>query len=266
VYLSHCWGDVQPLKTTRETIASHQNSITWTDLPKTFQDAIIFTRCLGLKYLWIDSLCICQDEPEDWARESSAMRKVYEQCYLTIAATSATNAHYGLFTQRARKLVRISAMTPAGIPVRIRGDTTFTHPEKIYHDIDWRRWPLFKRAWAFQERILSPWVLHFTSEELLWECQEDTSCECGHIEPLDKAIFHHAKEKPTHKTPVSQWHHTVQVYSVLQMSDDADKLPAISGLARSMEDRRNGAQRTSIDWMLCSRTLVSRDIHANGLT
>jgi hypothetical protein len=65
--LSHCWGEsewwrtrAEPIKTTAKTLSSHKVSINWSDLPQTFKDAIKVTRQVGLRYIWIDSLCIIQ--------------------------------------------------------------------------------------------------------------------------------------------------------------------------------------------------------------
>jgi hypothetical protein len=58
--LSYCWGGKQPLRTTLEpdTLSSHQHLIREEDLPKTFHDAITVVINIGLRYLWIDSLCV----------------------------------------------------------------------------------------------------------------------------------------------------------------------------------------------------------------
>ena len=68
--LSHCWG-VDPFITlTKKTCETLEVAIPYADLPKNFQDAISYTRTMGIEYLWIDSLCIIQDSEEDWLRES----------------------------------------------------------------------------------------------------------------------------------------------------------------------------------------------------
>ena len=66
--LSHCWGarDQWPLRTTKANLPDHLKGIPHRLLPKTFQDAVVVTRALGLRYLWIDSLCIIQDDEGDW--------------------------------------------------------------------------------------------------------------------------------------------------------------------------------------------------------
>jgi hypothetical protein len=100
ITLSHCWGSVQPLITTTSTLHSHKDGIEWPHLPKSFQDAITITRGLDIRYIWIDSLCIVRGGGADWAAESVKMGTIYENSYLTIAATAATDGTNGCFTIR----------------------------------------------------------------------------------------------------------------------------------------------------------------------
>lgn len=77
VALSHCWGDQSAIfTTTTATIKDLLLEIPWKKLPKTFQDAISITRSLKINYLWIDSLCIIQDDPLDWKIESVKMAEI----------------------------------------------------------------------------------------------------------------------------------------------------------------------------------------------
>jgi hypothetical protein len=100
VALSHIWGKSQFTKLTTSNFQGLQESISPSDLSQTFQDAIIVARRLGVRYLWIDSLCIVQDSPEDWQTESSMMNVVYKNSLCTIAASEATEPHHGLQKQR----------------------------------------------------------------------------------------------------------------------------------------------------------------------
>ena len=75
--LSHCWGKVRPLTTTSTNLNQHLISIPLSSMPEMFQDAVIASRELGIRYLWIDSLCIIQDSVEDWELECSKMGRVY---------------------------------------------------------------------------------------------------------------------------------------------------------------------------------------------
>jgi Heterokaryon incompatibility protein (HET) len=78
--LSYRWGKDVSFTTTKATLDSRKTSMALSDMPKLFQDAIQVLRCLNIKYLWIDALCIIQDSKEDWERESSRMLQVYEDC------------------------------------------------------------------------------------------------------------------------------------------------------------------------------------------
>jgi hypothetical protein len=97
--LSHCWGESQPLTTTSKTIRQRETNIAFDNLPKTFRDAVTVTRELGIRYLWIDCLCIIQGDKDDWELESSRMADVYSNSYLNIAATEAKDCNGGLFKE-----------------------------------------------------------------------------------------------------------------------------------------------------------------------
>lgn len=100
IALSHCWGTAeaarQMLKTTSQNLGQHCEGISVTGLTRTFQDAIDLTVKLGLQYIWIDSLCIIQDDLEDWKIECPRMTDVYGGAYLVVAATAAENGEHGL--------------------------------------------------------------------------------------------------------------------------------------------------------------------------
>lgn len=69
--LSHCWGRLPTIKTELESVRSRQIGIPLETLPKTFKDATMMCRKLDIQYLWIDSLCIIQDDKRDWEYHSS---------------------------------------------------------------------------------------------------------------------------------------------------------------------------------------------------
>jgi hypothetical protein len=101
IAFSHCWGpNGIPLKTTTSTIKDHQQGIDFQHLPKNFQDAVTVTRSIGIRYLWIDCLCIVQNDNTDWEVESSKMSSIYRDAYLVIAATQATNSCEGFLDRK----------------------------------------------------------------------------------------------------------------------------------------------------------------------
>ena len=99
--LSHCWGKKRIVTTTKATLGQRKLEVQWPRLSRTFQDAINITRALGIRYIWIDSLCIIQDDKEDWERESAKMAEIYSCSYLNLAATGSADGDGGCFFNRS---------------------------------------------------------------------------------------------------------------------------------------------------------------------
>ncbi|KAK8024401.1 hypothetical protein PG993_012467 [Apiospora rasikravindrae] len=189
IALSHCWGKFTILTTVKKNVKAHTNGIELETLSKTFQEAIKTTRNLGIRYLWIDSLCIVQDDADDWAKESAMMASIYRNAYLTLAATAAIDGSEGLF--KPRHQVDSYSYTMSG---NQHGSDDVTIRATMHRKHDCLRavddlsepslasLPLVTRAWCFQERLLSSRILHFAADEMVWECQEATSCECDLLE------------------------------------------------------------------------------------
>jgi hypothetical protein len=95
--LSHCWGPEQIITTTRTNLQAHKREIPLNSLPKTFRDAVLLTKRFGIAYIWIDSLCIVQDDNNDWKIESAKMERIYREAQLTIAATRSSSGAGGLY-------------------------------------------------------------------------------------------------------------------------------------------------------------------------
>ncbi|KAK7991435.1 Heterokaryon incompatibility protein [Apiospora saccharicola] len=100
VALSHCWGETHPLITTTANAPKHEQGIPVEEFPLTFRDAIQTARNFGYSYIWIDSICIIQDNKEDWIRESGLMASVYNGADLVIAASVAAGANEGFLRER----------------------------------------------------------------------------------------------------------------------------------------------------------------------
>ena len=119
--LSHRWGAPSDEERRRNcTFAGNLEErcrrIPLAKLGKTFQDAVQVTRALGVRHLWIDSLCIIQNDGEDWARESSGMGAIFSSAYCVIAATAAEGTHSGFLN--APPLTRpVTLSTPSGDPL-----------------------------------------------------------------------------------------------------------------------------------------------------
>jgi hypothetical protein len=196
--LSHCWGNsVDMIKTTKRNLASQKISIGWNDLPQVFKDAIELARSLDCQWIWIDSLCIIQNDENDWKGESAKMAEIYSNSLLNIAATSSSTSSRSLFTHRRHpgdladnyedwslepfKLVEGPNGGASEVYVRVshsRGHDFLA--EQVINRRD-EHVPLLGRAWVFQERILSPRTVHFGKSEMLWECNSTFACECTQI-------------------------------------------------------------------------------------
>ncbi|KAF2269425.1 HET-domain-containing protein, partial [Lojkania enalia] len=179
--LSHCWGNERTCLTLRSNFEDQKQDISWSTMPKTFRDAIVFAMQLDISLLWIDSLCIIQDDPTDWEIESSKMADVYQYATLTLAATASTSDSAGCFSEDENRPNYIEIITPENVAdtSRIAVRQALKHWNVSVGNDMLSDFPLLSRAWAFQERLLAPRVLHFCASELVWECRELTICECG---------------------------------------------------------------------------------------
>jgi hypothetical protein len=171
VILSHCWGSARFAKLTDKLLVPFQDAIPLEQLPKNFEDAIKITRQLGFCYLWIDALCISQDNAADWNEEAPKMASYYGQSTLMIAATTAEDSSKGILNNRH---VPYSSV--------IGKEKKYCLRQKLVcwaWDIE--RSVLASRGWAAQERMLAPRVLHYTRRQMIWECAKDMTFEASGI-------------------------------------------------------------------------------------
>jgi hypothetical protein len=127
-----------------------QDGIPWSTLSKTFREASILTRELGIGYIWIDSLCIVQDDVEDWAREASHMAEIFLHPYLTIGATGAKNGAGGLLNRN--KIHRITK-THEGVDYTVYIRNLVDHELRTQRNKDdpfpsWTELGIRNRAWC----------------------------------------------------------------------------------------------------------------------
>lgn len=178
--LSHCWGDHRSCITTKHNLKDRLKGIPWNTIPRTFQEAIKLALQLKIDRIWIDSLCIVQDDVEDWNVESAKMAAIYRFAALTLAATGSSSDTHGCFLESSGRSQGVELSLPKGtFSHRIAVREAITHWESCDKQTMKDRFPLMTRGWAFQERLLSPRILHFCRSELVWECRELSVCECG---------------------------------------------------------------------------------------
>lgn len=175
---SHCWGgsnsSLRLLKCNR---VSFQENISFSKLSRNMRDAVQITNWLGFSYIWVDSLCIIQDSPEDWSKESLKMGSVYAGAVCTIASTGSASGDGGYFHER-----RPLGLQPCKIGIRsiddeCSGGIYIRQDDLLDFQLGVENAPLNQRGWVFQERLLSRRILHFGAEGLYWECPRRCASE-----------------------------------------------------------------------------------------
>ena len=238
ICLSYCWGVNKTYDTTTKNRADRLRGMKYADMPKTYQDAVAMCHKLCITFLWIDALCILQDSPKDWARESAQMADIYSRSFLTLAANHAANVHAGLLHSNFQPEAR--GTTAQGQPFRylLAGPDVYPHYfGKWDNPADF---PLLDRGWAFQEILLAPRTLHFEQAELSWSCYAQSACECNSAASnLQKIKYAQALRDPTADCEklAYQWRDLAVGYTSKALSQTTDKLPALSGLAQQFQRR-----------------------------
>lgn len=215
VALSHCWGTSRRMMLTKATYPDMKQNIPISYLPKTFQDAIKLTRAIKIRYLWIDCLCIIQDDPNDWELEAATMGDVYSKSYLTISAADSTDSFTGCFPERKESsyvstdsismgyATARSTKRPNAFHVGVADSKTPGVMSTMSFFKEWMpgasiNWvspyivgaygglfdPIVSenistRAWTLQERLLSPRIIHYGKDQMYWECRAYTRSEDG---------------------------------------------------------------------------------------
>ena len=237
--LSHRWGDVKFPMFTEVNRSRMLKGFSAAALPRTFQDAICTVRSFGIRYVWIDCLCIVQGSPTDFEREASLMHQVYGNSHLNICATGAQNNQEPLFITRDAILTQL----PVQLKWHDSPRTTFDlSNEELWQQSVFSR-PVSKRAWVMQERFLAPRVLHFGSQQLLWECGKLHACE-QYPQGLPKAFSLSAYDLKTIDSAregdldlslelqvYKLWNELLTTYCGCGMTEPSDKLVALAGIA-----------------------------------
>lgn len=249
--LSYAWGGDHTnfTKTTASNLDDMRRQLPWDKLSKTVQDAIIITRGLGLKYLWVDALCILQKEKindvqhmEDWSIEAARFASYYQNAVLTIAATGSESSSRGLFLERPSL-----EFNPEPVVVLQKSYWTGFREstiQPVYPDpiSEIGLSVLLHRAWTTQERILSERILHFGANCIFWECSGGYVSELhpDRWEPAhETSDFFNFKNIHTFNTEelTELWYGFVSGYSLKDLSVGSDRLPALSGVATLVSTR-----------------------------
>ncbi|KAK9787382.1 putative Heterokaryon incompatibility domain-containing protein [Seiridium cardinale] len=245
VALSYRWGTLEaPWQTTTLNLASRQAGFLHDELPKTLCEAVAQVRKLGFSMIWIDSLCILQDDKDDWTREAVKMALIYQNALVTIAADSGDDTKAGLYNKTSSSVFNREDSFEIA-------NTLSTGEESViflFHDAKTRldrsitllrnmgdlvsHCSLRDRGWTLQERVLSPRILHYASDQLYWECHH------GIQESEDKLMWMGPGD-----------------YSHRSFSYSSDKILAIGGVGKAI-DTIHPMEYLADHWLLEKNDLI----------
>lgn len=244
--LSYCWGGTVNMRTLRENVhIREEHGLHVADLPAVIRDAITVARKLKLEYLRVDSLCICQDDEQEWEQEARLMADIYGGSVFTISALSSPNANVGFLGPRQRSIVPIGSLKFSGKDEKhYEGDRPlllFIREEPQGLEDELTSGCLSQRGWPLQERILAPGVLHFGRDQVFWECNQvdEEFSETGDQIGGSLRIKTNNGRRNRTANDIHLWNHLLEDFSRRDLTIFSDRLHAISGLAARL--RKNGA-------------------------
>lgn len=189
VALSYVWGDTKTTKrlehvTENSSKLQEPNLLRNMYVPRTIHESMVLVKKIGLRYLWVDALCIIQNDIQMSHLQISKMDQIYAKACLTIIAASGDNAQAGLpgvhpRTQEKRQRIcqlpgcDIATLICDGFPVSSIANSTWA-----------------SRAWTMQEMLLSRRCLIFTEDQVYWVCREFTYLEEIALEDTAASLLH----------------------------------------------------------------------------
>ena len=265
--LSYCWGPRNSCVTTITTIEQYLVDIPWDSLPQTYKDAVFVASTLKVPYLWIDALCIIQDDYDqrDWKEQSAQMADIYGNSWVTIAVGNSSGVSEGFlknmehfpepFVFEAPSPCSLDTSTSAS--TRTPNSSHSTVYARRVLDLAWlvsSYWnakdkiatnPLWSRGWCFQEEFLATRVLGFYGIEMIFQCREGHRCECKlrnrdppgccSLRSMKSELLAPFHNLPSPYTANALWQFIIHDYGRRKLTFIKDRLPALSGVARIVQ-------------------------------
>ncbi|GJC81885.1 hypothetical protein ColLi_04723 [Colletotrichum liriopes] len=227
--LSYVWGGAQSLTLTQSTLPKFCSRgslrVDRPNLPKTIRDAMILVKSLGIRYLWVDALCIVQDDEDDKMYIIPRMNIVYGNSVLNICAAAGDNSRYGIPGSPGN---RRAAWQPRVECAGLELVATKTVEGLIEHTA-WN-----SRAWTFQERMLSRRSIIFVENRVFFQCRQATWSEevCSEALTLSWTLeMIRSPLKSFEKNPVRLYLECVELFSGRLLAFQRDRLPAFEGMS-----------------------------------
>ncbi|KAI1121299.1 heterokaryon incompatibility protein-domain-containing protein [Nemania abortiva] len=217
--LSHRWSS-SCHTTTTENLEEHLREIPEQKLPQTFSNAVTICKYMDIQYLWIDSLCIVQNDEVDWKTQSKLMGDIYQNAFCTIAAHSAKDDSDSFLHNTLLKRGQSALLGRRG--TQKWEASSPSHFARDYFSGS----SISSRGWVLQERLLSRQILHFLPGAIYWE-----STESATILSADTGESEYFGRLPVLSQGLDSWFETVEWYSRCNLTKGQDKLPALAGVA-----------------------------------
>ncbi|KLO92822.1 Uncharacterized protein LW93_3976 [Fusarium fujikuroi] len=249
VALSYRWGNDLPVKLTKDTMGDFIKGHPISKLPETLRDAVHISRNLGFKFIWIDALCIVQDDENDWVKQSALMADIYQHSSLNLCAADSAGCGSGMVEMAAPHLMEIAAVTTQSADTGSRETVALVGGPISTAIIDWGRCGLLSRGWVFQEGLCSPRGLYVSRRHGLW-------WDCGTMidmidsrESIPTGDFDHAFNPRTERRSFLSltknanrrsmavrdfsftWYDWMELYTSRYLTRETDRLPAVAGMA-----------------------------------
>ncbi|KAI0518149.1 heterokaryon incompatibility protein-domain-containing protein [Xylaria bambusicola] len=254
VALSYKWGDCTPfllLKPNKDDLFAKDGlRRNWDSIPRTIRDTIDFVRGVGCRYVWIDQLCLIQDDDHDRGIGINAMDLVYEQAYFTILAGSGTDADSGLpgVREGTRSSVRqVTSEVLPGVNLVLRHTMEDIVAKSEYHH----------RGWTFQEYYLSRRKIIFIDDTIYFKCYEKFWQELEDGLPV-RSDPTTEQGQALHKPSGDVYHLLGQLlnkYTTRELKMPGDYVFAMAGVCRRLADYAQcsllfGIPVPALDWFL----------------
>ncbi|MCJ1435800.1 hypothetical protein MMC27_005175 [Xylographa pallens] len=247
IAVSHQWGEAKTRKQFDLRATKKSELPPFFHWPRVFQDAFLVAKALGIRYIWIDNVCIDQEDRDDWNRESGKMAEYYGNAALVIAASKANNWTEGCFNQRNPLVVRPCRITFSRFnPAACSAPCVWVMNQDL-HDNGIKKHPLHGRAWVLQEELLPRRLIRYGLSQISWECLEQEVDEqwpkfgrsvgrgrCENPENHRKAVHFPVSSPYTRNKGYDAWYALIEELTKRNMTLQKDTLPAISGLANKM--------------------------------
>ncbi|KAH7079681.1 heterokaryon incompatibility protein-domain-containing protein [Paraphoma chrysanthemicola] len=235
--LSYVWGSSQSYMTTSKNYQSYQQGISISSLGEGLQDAIWVTRKIGLKYLWIDALCIIQDDIVDKMQEIARMDSIYTFAHITLSASSTCSCTHSFLSNKRRGCIhRLSGVeVPLG-PNGHKAHLRIMDRKDDGYNIEWREElePIHHRAWTFQEHFMSSRMLLFKDFQVFWVCSKMRGRDGGWMAPDEEQSYGqqwNLSRRTLQSPTLKDWLTICRTYAGRKLTDPNDKLSALSSIA-----------------------------------